>query len=80
MRANRRNYVVEPSPTMMKIVEMFRREVDKRVGADTTFEERQDAAAAFATEVLAKAEEEDQAEGSTEVPHVPQRTEPEGGP
>jgi hypothetical protein len=71
---------VESSPTMMKIVELFQREVDKRVGVDATFEQWQDAAAAFAAEVLDEAAEEDQAEGQTEVTHVQQRTHPKGRP
>ena len=69
---------------MMKIVEMFRREVDKQVGADATFEQRQEAAVSFAADLMAnllyEAEEEDQAEGPTEVTHVPQREDPKGGP
>ena len=37
---------------MMKIAEMFGREVDRRVGHDATFEQWQEGASAFATEVL----------------------------
>lgn len=64
---------------MMEIVEVLEREVDKRVGRDATFEQRQDAAVAFMAEALAMAEEEDQA-GGLEVTHGRQRSQPEGGP
>jgi hypothetical protein len=51
----------------MELVEIFEREVEGRVGADATFEQRQNATAAFAAEVLSnllyQAEEEDQPEG-----------------
>lgn len=79
MPENRRTRRVEPSPTMMKLVELFEREVDRRVGKDATFEQRQDARAAFAAEVLYKAAEQDQAEGATEVTHVRQRAAAKGG-
>ena len=71
---------VEPTPTMMKLVELFEREVERRVGRDATFEQRQDARAAFAAEVLYRAAEQDQAEGYPEVTHARQRAAPKGGP
>jgi len=74
-----RNRRVEPTPTMMKLVEICEREVGRRVGRDATFEQRQAARAAFAVELLCKAEEEDQTEG-TEVTHARQRAEPKGRP
>ena len=80
MPRTRRNRKVEPTPTMMKLVELFEREVEGRVGRDATFEQRQDARAAFAAEVLYKAAEQDQAEGSTEVTHAQPRAAPKGGP
>jgi len=78
MPRTRRTRRVEPTPTMLKLVELFEREVDRRVGSDATFEQRQDARAAFAAEVLYKAAEQDQAESSTEVTHARQRTAREG--
>jgi hypothetical protein len=71
-----RNPRVEPTPTMMKLVEICEREVERRVGRDATFEQRQAARAAFVFALLCKAAEEDQAEG-TEVTHGRQRAEPE---
>ena len=73
-----RNLRVEPTPTMMKLVEICEREVERRVGRDATFEQRQAARLAFAVELLCKAAEEDQAEG-TEVTHARQHAKPQGG-
>lgn len=72
------NLRVEPTPTMMKLVEICEREVERRVGRDATFEQRQAARLAFAVELLCKAAEEDQAEGA-EVTHARQRAKPQGG-
>jgi hypothetical protein len=70
MAGSRRTRRVEPSPTMKKLVELLQREVGNRVGANSTFEQRQDAATAFVAELLDKAVEEDQGDGPVEVTHV----------
>ena len=62
-----RNGVVGPSEEGIRLMEEVRREVEGRLGAKATFEQRRDAVAAFMAEALAKAmyedDEEDQAEG-----------------
>ena len=74
-----RNWRVEPTPTMMKLVEICECEVERRVGKDATFEQRQAARTAFAVELLCKAAEEDQAEG-TEATDAQQRAVPQDRP
>jgi hypothetical protein len=80
MPRTRRTRRVEPTPTMMRLVELCEGEVDRRVGSDATFEQRQDARAALAAEVLYKAAEQDQAGNSMEVTHARQPAAPEGRP
>jgi hypothetical protein len=65
---------------MLEMVELLEREVERRIGKSATFEQRQDARAALMAEALAKAMEEDQAEGPKEVPHVRQRSVSTSGP
>ena len=80
MSRGRRNPKVEVTPKMLELVELLEREVERRIGKNATFEQRQDARAALVAEALAKAMEEDQAEGSKEVPHVRQRSVSTSGP
>jgi hypothetical protein len=74
-----RNPRVEATPEIMKLVEICEGEVERRVGKESTFEQRQEARTAFAVELLCKAAEEDQAEG-TEVTDAQQRAEPQDRP
>jgi len=80
MTRSRRIPKVEATPKMLELVELLEQEVEKQLGKDTTFEQRQDARAAIVAAALAKAMEEDQAEGSKEVPHGRQRSVSKGRP
>ena len=77
MPTNRCNRGLEQDPVMMKLMELFERELDRRAGPDATFEQRRDIAVTVAAEALAVAAQQDQARDRTEVTHVPQPTEPE---
>ena len=80
MSKGRRFPKVEATPKMLELVELLEQEVEKRLGKDATFEQRQDARAALVAAALARAMEEDQAEGSTEVPHGQRRSVSKGRP
>ena len=64
-------YVVgKATPKMLELVELLEQEVEKRLGKDTTFEQRQDARAAIVAAALAKACLPRQAQPAEDAPRA----------
>lgn len=62
----RKNRAVEPSEATSRLVEEDRREVERCLGPNATFEQRRDAMAAVMAEALTKAVYEDHGEDQAE--------------